>query len=241
MNLNPFIHPSSLILHPSKFMADIKNVNRSGGNEINNLTNNQIADSELPPVSQSSARAGQTKLPVGQPAETRQPLDSANLLPGQKILPDAITGRDASQLDVAKQLSALGGVSATDRLLGLDLRPTMTGVLSAPPGNVEFLRHLSPQARRTIMRKMLNKQRERMRRLARYLRDRRDETLENGDGETDNESFLEVISEPVELDRVKLARATGELEKAARMLNILDEMLAMQDYTISQIGTFTQG
>ena len=80
-----------------------------------------------------------------------------------------------------------------------------------------------------------------MRRLARYLRDRRDETLENGDGETDSESFLEVISEPVELDRGKLTRATSELEKAARMLNILDEMLAMQDYTISQIGTFTQG
>ncbi len=222
-------------------MADIKNVNRSGGNEINNLTSNQIADSDLPPVSQSNAKAAQVKLPVGQPTETRQPIDSANLPPGQKILADAITGRDSSQLEVAKQLSALGGVSATDRLLGLDLRPTMTGVLSAPPGNVEFLRHLSPQTRRTIMRKMLNKQRERMRRLARYLRDRRDETAENGDGETDNESFLEVISEPVEQDRVKITRATSELEKAARMLNILDEMLAMQDYTISQIGTFTQG
>ena len=70
-------------------MADIKNVNRSGGNEINNLTNNQIADSDVPPISQSSARAGQTKLPVGQPAETRQPVDSANLPPGQKILPDS--------------------------------------------------------------------------------------------------------------------------------------------------------
>ena len=80
-----------------------------------------------------------------------------------------------------------------------------------------------------------------MRRLARYLRDRRDETSEDDDGEFDRESFLEVISEPVELDRSKISRATGELEKAARMLNILDEMLAMQDYTISQIGTFTQG
>jgi len=163
------------------------------------------------------------------------------LPPGQKILNDVTVGREASQLESAKQLTALGGVSATDRLLGLDLRPTMTGVLASPPGNLEFLRHLSPQARRTIMRKMLNKQRERMRRLARYLRDRRDETSEQGDGDGESESFLEVIGEPVELDRLKISRATGELEKAARMLNILDEMLAMQDYTISQIGTFTQG
>ena len=220
-------------------MADIKNINRSGANEINNLTNNQIADADVPRVSESGVKANQTQFPVGQPAEARQPVET-----GQKILNDAVVGRDVTQLDAAKQLSALGGVSATDRLLGLDLRPTMTGVLSAPPGNVEFLRHLSPQARRTIMRKMLNKQRERMRRLARYLRDRRDESAENGEGGASNsegESFLEVINEPVELDRAKLGRATVELEKAARMLNILDEMLAMQDYTISQIGTFTQG
>ena len=80
-----------------------------------------------------------------------------------------------------------------------------------------------------------------MRRLARYLRDRRDESSENGEGENEGESFMEVINEPVALDGQKITRATGELEKAARMLNILDEMLAMQDYTISQIGTFTQG
>jgi hypothetical protein len=220
-------------------MADIKNINRSGANEIGNLTNNQIADSDVPPVSQSNAKAGQTQFPVGQPTETRQPVDTA-LQPGQKLVSDAVAGRDASQLDAARQLTSLGGVSATDRLLGLDLRPTMTGVLSPPPGNVEFLRHLSPQARRTIMWKMLNKQREKMRRLARYLRDRRDEASGDG-GENEGETFLEVISEPVELDRAKLQRATGELEKAARMLNILDEMLAMQDYTISQMGTFTQG
>jgi hypothetical protein len=222
-------------------MADIKNVNRSGGNEINNLTQNQINDKDSVRVPQSSIKGNQTEFPVGQPAETRQPIDTATLPVGQKILPDAATGRDASQLDAAKQLSALGGVSATDRLLGLDLRPTMTGVLAAPPGNSEFIRHLTPQARRAIMRKMLNKQRERMRRLARYIRDRRDESAEDDDAEFDRESFLEVISEPVELDRSKISRATGELEKAARMLNILDEMLAMQDYTISQIGTFTQG
>lgn len=217
-------------------MAEIKNVNRSGGNEINNLTNNQITDKDAPRVAQSGVKSNQTNFPVGQSPEARQPVDTAT---GQKILPDAATGRDVTQLEAGKQLSALGGTSATDRLLGLDLRPTMTGVLAAPPGNSEFLRHLSPQARRTIMRKMLSKQRERMRRLARYLRDRRDETEE--DGEQERESFLEVITEPVELDRMQITRATGELDKAARMLDILDEMLAMQDYTISQIGTFSQG
>jgi hypothetical protein len=217
-------------------MADIKNVNRSGS-EIGSLTQNQIADGDMPRVPQSGAKVGQTQFPVGQPGETRQPVDST----APKISSDGSIGRETTQLDAGTQLSSLGGVSATDRLLGLDLRPTMTGVLTAPPGNVEFLRHLSPQARRTIMRKMLNKQRERMRRLARYLRDRRDEAAGENKGESEGESFLEVISEPVGLDRAKLARATSELEKAARMLNILDEMLAMQDYTISQIGTFTQG
>jgi len=226
-------------------MADIKNVNRSG-NEINNLTQNQINDRDVPRVSQSGVKTNQTEFPVGQPTGTQAPVDTPNLPPGQKILPDAVTGRDETQLEAARQLTTLGGASATDRLLGLDLRPTMTGALTAPPGNSEFLRHLSPQMRRTIMRKMLNKQRERMRRLARFLRERHDESAgggssNNGDEDADRESFLEVISEPMELDRAQITRATGELDKAARMLDILDEMLTMQDYTISQIGTFSQG
>ncbi len=219
-------------------MADIKNINRSSANEIGNLTNNQIAEKDVPRVSESNVKAAQTQFPVGQPAAPADP----SLQPGQGVAGDLGAGREATPLDAGRQLSSLGGVSATDRLLGLDLRPTMTGVLSAPPGNIEFLRHLSPQARRTIMRKMLAKQRERMRRLAKYLRDRRDGNAPDAGGENAEESFLDVLQyEPVELDRAKILRATAELEKAARMLNILDEMLAMQDYTISQIGTFTQG
>ena len=220
-------------------MPDIKNVNGSGGNEINNLTNNQVNNRDVPPVQKSGTQNTQTQFPVGQPGETER------LPQNQKVLTDATVGRDATQTEAAKHLTLLGGVSATDRLLGLDLRPTMTGALAPPPGNNEFLRHVSPQMRRTIMRKMLNKQRERMRKLARYLRDRRDES-DNGGNDEDRESFLEVIAEKMQLeeyntDQNQIVRATGELDKTARMLDILDELLAMQDYTISQIGTFTQG
>ena len=219
-------------------MADIRNVNRSGGNEIPNLNNNQIRDGELPKVAQTNAQSNATEFPVGQTQQPRQPVDTTGIPLGTKILPDS--GVDA-QLEAAKQLSSLSGVSATDRLLGLDLRPTITGILAPPPGNVEFLRHLTPQARRMIMRKMLNKQREKMRRLARYLRDRRDESDGNSDEENEHETFLEVISEQTHLEGGKIVRATKELEKTALMLNIIDEMLAMQDYTISQMGTFAQG
>lgn len=221
-------------------MAEIKNVNRSGGNEINNLNDNQIRDREAPRVPQSGVKSNQTEFPVGQPPETRQPVDAPNLPPEQKILPDAATGRDATQLEAAKQLSSLGGASATDRLLGLDLRPTMVGALAPPPGNSEFIRHLSPQMRRAMMRKMLSKQRERMRRLARFLRGR-EQPDENANQESERESFTEMIAEPLEPNQAQLTKAIAEIDKTARMLDILDEMLAMQDYTISQIGTFSQG
>lgn len=225
-------------------MADIKNVNRSGGNEINNFTDNQVNNRDAPNVQKTGSQA-QTQFPVGQPGDAQQLLDSERLLQTQRTTTDALSGRDSSQTEAARHLTALGGVSATDKLLGLDLRPTMTGALAPPPGNSEFLRHVTPQMRRTIMRKMLNKQREKMRKLARYLRDRRDDT-ENGNGDEDRESFLEVIAERMEMeeyntDKNQIVRATGELDKTARMLDILDELLAMQDYTISQIGTFTQG
>ena len=149
------------------------------------------------------------------------------------------TQKPSKQIETKNQFNLLGGFSATERILGLDLRPPAIGILAPPPGNQDFLRHLSPLARRSIMRKMLNKQRERMRRLARFLRDQKDENEENL--EFDRESFLEVISESVELEQTQIQRAANELDKAARMLDILDEILAMQDYTISRMGTFSQG
>lgn len=219
-------------------MAEIKNITGSGG-ELKNLTDGKTAERDVPNVQKTTADAGGTKNPVGQPGDTQR----AEVKPGQKILSDAITGKETSQLDTAQKLSLLGGTSAVDKLLGLDMRPTMLGALVAPPGNNDFLRHLSPIMRRTIMRNMLSRQRKRMRRLARFLREERDnqDTDEQKRENEREESFLEVVSEPMMLEESQVGRAIDELGRTARMLDVLDELLAMQDYTISQIGTFSQG
>ena len=92
------------------------------------------------------------------------------------------------------------------------------------------------------MRNMLERQRKRMRRLARFLREERDnQDNEEQRREEERESFMEVVTEPLALEESQVGRAIDELGRTARMLDVLDEMLAMQDYTISQIGTFSQG
>ena len=91
------------------------------------------------------------------------------------------------------------------------------------------------------MRNMLSRQRKRMRRLARFLRDEKDNQEQNEEEREREESFLEVVSEPLMLEERQVGRAIDELGRTARMLDVLDEMLAMQDFTISQIGTFSQG
>lgn len=196
-------------------MAEIKSAKPESGEEIDSPTQNRI-ERGAPPVKKGGVRNERAQ------------------------------SSKSSQSETVKPLTSIGGISAADRLLGLDLRPPVTGALPPPPGNSEFLRHVSPPMRRTIMRKMLDKQRERMRKLARFLRDRRDETDQGHQPEQERESFLEVIaeknqSEEYNADKNQIFRAAGELDKTARMLDILDEMLAMQDYTISRIGTFTQG
>ena len=218
-------------------MAEIKNITASGG-ELKNLTDGKTAANDVPNVQKASDKAGGVKNPVGQPGDAQQ----AGVKDGQKVLTDALAGKDISQLDAAQKLSLLGGASAVDKLLGLDARPTMLGALVAPPGNSDFLRHLSPTMRRTIMRNMLSRQRKRMRRLARFLREEKDnQDSENEQQEPDQESFLEVITEPLMLKESEVSRAIDELGRTARMLDVLDELLAMQDFTISQMGTFSQG
>lgn len=222
-------------------MAEIKNIMGSGA-ELKNFSDGSTSAKDAPNVQRTDSGAGGAKIPVGQPGDAQK----AEVNPGQKLLNDAVSGKESSQLDAAQKLSLLGGTSAVDKLLGLDFRPTMLGVLVPPPGNSDFLRHLSPTMRRTIMRNMLARQRKRMRRLARFLREERENQEqesheENRNNENEQESFLEVVSEPLLLEEAQVGRAIDELGRTARMLDVLDELLAMQDFTISQIGTFSQG
>lgn len=218
-------------------MAEIRNLTASGG-DLKNLTDGKVADRDVPNVQKTSSETGGVKTPVGQPGDAQK----AEVKQGQKLLTDALTGKESSQLDAAQRLSSLGGSSAVDKLLGLDLRPTMLGALVAPPGNSDFLRHISPTMRRTIMRNMLTRQRKRMRRLARFLREEKDnQESDEQRRENEQESFLEVVTEPLMLEELHVSRAIDELGRTAKMLDVLDELLAMQDYTISQIGTFSQG
>lgn len=229
-------------------MADIKSIG-NGGLPSPNI--NQAKPVEMPNATmKNAADTGSTiNLPVGQPGETGQPTGLPQL-PPEKLFSDAVTGREASQLDAADQLRSNAGVSATDKLLGLHLQPTVAGALTAPPGNSEALRHLTPAMRRATMRGLLTKQRERTRRLAQFVRRQRDEQSgeqeEDGGNPEQNErgadSFVALLTEgSVELSVDQVNRATDELVTMARMLDLLDEMLNLQDYTFSQMGSFAQG
>ena len=121
----------------------------------------------------------------------------------------------------------------------------MVGALAPPPGNAEALRHMTPTMRRTLMRNLLDKQRGQMRRLAHLMRRERD-----GRGDDDGEESpeeerrypqAEASGASAPPDGVPGERARAELGSAARMLDLLDELLAMQDYAVSQMGTFSQG
>lgn len=225
-------------------MADIR-INNGG---LLPQNQNQPAPPLEPPNS-STQNAGQTQsavnLPVGQPGEAAQP----NVLPQlpEKLFSDAVTGRDRSQLDAAEQMRGAAGISATDKLLGLHFQPTIAGALTPPPGNAEALRHLNPTMRRAIMRDLLSKQRDRTRRLAQFVRRQRDRNEDERDDNSrhfEEESFIALLTEgalSLELDDNQVERATGELVTMARMLDLLDDMLNLQDFTFSQMGSFAQG
>jgi ClpP class serine protease len=97
--------------------------------------------------------------------------------------------------------------------------------------------------KRTIVRTLLAQQRQRMRRLAHLLRrEDRQHNQEDTADEHEQQSFTAVLlEEALMLDEAQLERAHHELGSTARMLDLLDELLAMQDYTLSQMGTFSQG
>lgn len=200
----------------------------------------------LPPQGQQTV--GQPAQPtqpetVGQPGVLGQPTGIP--VPGQgQSLPDVLAGRDASQMVAAERMREAGGASATEKLLGLNQQPSVIGAFAAPPGNSEALRHMTPAMRRALMRGLLDKQRDSLRRLAPLLRR---QPKRDGDADDDASredprgSFADELFDAPQLDEAQLERARNELRSAALMLDLLDELLVMQDYAISQMGTFSQG
>ncbi len=96
------------------------------------MTNRSLPAVQKPGTGDASATGKQ----VGGPSDAERA--GTEILKGQQIQSDSVTGRDTSQFEAAKLLSGLGGASATEKLLGLDLRPTMAGALMAPPGQYGF-------------------------------------------------------------------------------------------------------
>ena len=214
-------------------MADIRGVNNAAVPPPN-----QGVDEAAGRGTTVGPQPAQPDIPAGPPGPLGQPTGMPPPVgPGQtRILPDVLAGRDPSQLKAAELLRDAGGVSATEKLLGLDLQPSIVGAFSAPPGNSEALRHMTPIMRRTAMRNLLQKQRTRMHRLeARLQREDEDEQDEPEDG---NDYALNDKSEAGPSQKV---RARRELGHAVLMLSLLEELLLMQDYTVSQMGTFSKG
>lgn len=216
-----------------------------GGGPVTPQNEGRVGGQGTTPVDPAGAQAGGPGRPVGQPGPLGQPTGlPLPELPGQpRVMPDVLAGRDASQLLAAEQLRTRGGAAATEELLGLNRQPTMVGALAPPPGNSEALRHITPTMRRTVMRNLLDKQRGRLRDLANLLRRDRDDGRggsRSRDDEADD-SAAETLLALATTDEAQMARARVELGSVAQMLQLLDELLAMQDYAVSQMGTFSQG
>lgn len=222
-------------------MAEIGGVNNAPGTVT--PAQGQAEAPGVNPAAQSVAGTEGSAAPVGQPGVLGQPVGLPAPPTAAPLMPDALAGRDPSQLVAAEQMRARGGAGATEELLGLNRQPTMLGVLAAPPGNAEALRHMTPTMRRTLMRGLLDKQRGQMRRLAQLMRRERDGRDGEGEESPDEDGRFEQFETAalVPPDEAQRARARAELGSAARMLDLLDELLAMQDYAVSQMGTFSQG
>ncbi|MDQ2746020.1 MAG: hypothetical protein M3T96_02030 [Acidobacteriota bacterium] len=194
----------------------------------------------IPPDGGAEQTAGRGTMgqPVGVPLKV--PL-TQNML-----MPEVVTGRDATQLIAAEKMRVSGGASATDVLLGLNQQPSVLGGLLAPPGNLEALRHLSPAMRRKILRTLLAKQKNEMRRLVAVARDdeqhqQQEENQSENQESNDAENFAPVVKIKPNALGFHNQRVYQDLSATTKMLDLLDELLNMQDYTLSQMGTFAQG
>jgi hypothetical protein len=222
----------------------MSDVGRVGGH-IPPQKQDQVSEKPAGAQSRTPPHTPQTQtpppnVPLGEPGPHGQPTGMpAPGVSGQtKIMSDALTGRDPSQAIAAEQMRATGAASATEELLGLNRQPPMAGALAPPPGNQEALSHMTPAVRRAVIRSLLQHQHERIRRLANLVQG------EGGGGGNQGERRETGGRQEEQLPEAEAShreRALVELGRAVQMLDLLEELLAMQDYTFSQMGAQNQG
>ncbi|MET0753975.1 MAG: hypothetical protein ABWZ66_11400 [Pyrinomonadaceae bacterium] len=222
-------------------MADVKNI---GGQPLPIEQNiEKVADDatklpnqQLPQTTgENSIGRGTFGQPVGLP-QTEPTTQNA-------LMPNVVTGRDATQQIAAEKMRSNAGYSSTEVLLGLNRQPSTTGILLAPPGNLDALRHITPTMRRTALRNLLAKQRSQMRRLAAVMRDE-EESENHSDAENqdaEQEANIETTNVLPSVSKFYNDKAYRDLAATTRMLDLLYELLSMQDYTLSQMATRADG
>ncbi|HEY0429751.1 MAG TPA: hypothetical protein VGC76_18355 [Pyrinomonadaceae bacterium] len=223
-------------------MADVKNI---GGQPLPIEQNIEkvAADAMKLPNQQLPQTSGENAVgrgAVGQPIG----LPQAEPTTQNALMPGVVTGRDATQQIAAEKMRSNAGYSATEVLLGLNRQPSTIGVLLAPPGNLEALRHITPTMRRTVLRNLLAKQRRQMRQLAALMRDE-DEQQENHSGAENQDEEQNSNNDSAGLlppaSKFYNDKAYRDLAATTRMLDLLYELLSMQDYTLSQMATRADG
>jgi hypothetical protein len=224
-------------------MADIKNVGRQSLPIEQNIEKVAGEKTKLPnqPLPQTNPRENSVgRGTLGQPVGLLQ----AEPTTQNALMPGVVTGRDATQQIAAEKMRSNAGYSATEVLLGLNKQPSTIGVLLAPPGNLDALRHITPTMRRTVLRNLLTKQRAQMRRLAALMRDEENES-ENHSDQENQDTEQEANSETANLLPSAAAfyndKAYRDLAATTKMLDLLYELLSMQDYTLSQMATRAEG
>ncbi|MEJ7713276.1 MAG: hypothetical protein WKF84_26375 [Pyrinomonadaceae bacterium] len=220
-------------------MAEINNIGSRSSSSAGTTPpeNNQPRNLQPGQAKTINASLATPGVPVGPPRSLGQP--TGLLAPVQTtILTDVLAGREVSQMRAAEQMREAGGAPATDRLLSLDVQPSFAGAFPPPPGNIEALRHLSPAMRRSMLTSLIVRQRLRLKRLGRPLHDAEEDEQRDDREET---SHHPGDSSSITLSAAERERAASELKSVARMLDLLDEMILMQEYTLSQMGSFSQG
>jgi len=171
----------------------------------------------LPPVSENSPHAG---------PENRFTINS----PIEHFVSRVLAGTDPTQMTAAQNLRLPEAQSNLDEQPDLgDPYPTV-GVI-ARPREMEMLAHVSHRRRRWMLHSLIANQRERLQQISRSLTSTELINVKAGDDQS-----LESPEQSRSLQELQ-----NDLDRVARMLDVLDHLSSLQDYAVAQIASFQKG
>lgn len=153
------------------------------------------------------------------------------------LMSQVLRGQDVTQLLSTELLRSTGGVAPTELLLGLNQPTSTIGIITPPPGNLNYLANFTPTMKRNILKKLLTSRFDDIESIIAVLNQENYEESDEEENNFETETEETLPKKNPAKNKQQYPRAFEELTAVLKMIELLNQIVELQDLVVSNMSS----